>query len=111
MTEIKEFLMQLGFNPAIKGFACAAEAIHRIMQGYDSGLCNLYKEIAKKHNCEWRSVERAIRTEIKQAIKRNPHFRELLGLPEFWREAERISNGVVLYTAAECLKFKVASHD
>lgn len=68
--EIHELLLTLGIGRQYLGHNITAQAIHLVMQDEDSLLCikkGIYMPIAASRHCDWRTVERNIRTVIHRA--------------------------------------------
>lgn len=73
MDEIKNELLELGFNPNSKGIVFWVEIIQLLKEDVKrNNVMNLYIEVAAMNNTKWTSVERALRHSIlpaKEKIK------------------------------------------
>lgn len=68
--DIHELLLTLGIGRQYLGHNITAQAIHIILENEDSLLCvkkGIYMPIAAARHCDWRTVERNIRTVIHRA--------------------------------------------
>ena len=69
-SQIHELLHSLGIGRHYLGHNITVHAIELILCDKDSLLCvknRIYRPLAAQHNCDWRAVERNIRTVIHRA--------------------------------------------
>ena len=79
LRQIHELLYKLGIGRNYLGHNIIVLAIQIILRDKDCLLCvkdGIYLPIAEQHQCEWRTVERNIRTAIRRAWKLNRPFLE-----------------------------------
>lgn len=85
MTTIREHLWHLGVGNRLKGYRMIVIAVELGLQNEDRLQCAqeyLYKPIAQQLGCNFRSVERDIRTVIDHAWRCNPSYlSRLAGFP------------------------------
>lgn len=85
MTNIQEHLWHLGVGRRLKGYKMTVLAVNLAIEDEERLLCAqefLYKPIAAKLNCDFRTVERDIRTVIEHAWLFNPSYlAHLAGFP------------------------------
>lgn len=75
MTNIQEHLWHLSVGRRLKGYKMTVLAVNLAIEDEERLLCAqefLYKPIAEKLNCDFRTVERDIRTVIEHAWLFNP---------------------------------------
>lgn len=105
--KIGTYLEQLGFQHHMLGFNCAVKAIQARMDGYDGRLLALYNEIGQQNHCD---AQKSIYHAMRAAMKVNPDFIRMLGLPEY-RQGTKISALEFIDTAAYRLKEMEADCD
>ena len=85
MTRIQEHLRRLGVGIHLKGYKATVEAVSLSLEDEDRLQCAqeaLFKPIAANLGCDFRCVERNIRTAIDHAWRRNPaYLSHLAGFP------------------------------
>lgn len=85
MTTIQEDLWRLGIGKRLKGYKMTVTAVELAMENEDRLQCAqeyLYKPIARQLDCDFRSVERDLRTVIAHAWHNNPDYlSHLAGFP------------------------------
>lgn len=77
MTTVQEILWHLGVGKRFKGYRMIVIAVELGIENEDRLLCAqefLYKPIAQRLGCDFRSVERDIRTVIAHAWRCNPDY-------------------------------------
>lgn len=77
MTRIQEHLRRLGVGIHLKGYRATVEAVSLAIEDEDRLQCAqeaLFKPIAVKLRCDFRCVERNIRTVIDRAWRCNPTY-------------------------------------
>lgn len=85
MTGIQKHLWRMGLGNRLKGYKMTILAVEMCMEDEDRLLCaqeHLFKPIAMQLGCNYRSVERDIRTVIGFAWRNNPDYlSRLAGFP------------------------------
>lgn len=77
--DIVSYLDSLNMKHSLKGFKYLIEAISGSLEGkYNSGICNMYSDIAKKFDTTGSRVERAIRHCIKECGSVNANNSEFI---------------------------------
>ena len=77
MTRIQEHLRQLGVGIHLKGYKATVQAVSLSLEDEDRLQCAqeaLFKPIAANLGCDFRCVERNIRTAIDRAWRCNPAY-------------------------------------
>ena len=77
MTNLQEHLWHLGVGRRLKGYKMTVLAVNLAIEDEERLLCAqefLYKPIAAKLGCDFRNVERDIRTVIEHAWRTNPSY-------------------------------------
>ncbi len=77
MVNIQEHLWHLGVGKRLKGYRMTILAVSLAIADEECLQCaqeHLYKPIAEKMDCDFRSVERNIRTVIEHAWQSNPDY-------------------------------------
>ena len=77
MTNIQEHLWHLGIGRRLKGYRMTVLAVNLAIEDEERLLCAqefLYKPIAAKPGCDFRNVERNIRTAIEHAWHTNSGY-------------------------------------
>lgn len=98
--KIGTYLEQLGFSHHMHGFNCAEEAIRARMDGYDGKTAVLYSKISRQNHCD---AQTSIYHAMRAAMKVNPDFIRMLGLPEY-RQGSKMTALEFICTAAYRLK-------
>lgn len=73
-TQIDNLLRALGIGRQYCGYRLTVEAMHLLCQDEDRLLCiksGILQPLADQFQCDWRSVERNLRTVICRAWRRN----------------------------------------
>lgn len=85
MTSIQEHLWHLGVGHRLKGYKMTTLAVSLALEDETRLQCaqnEIYKPIAEQMGCDYRSVERDIRTVIDHAWRTNPEYlSRLAGFP------------------------------
>ncbi len=85
MTTVEEHLWHLGVGHRLKGYRMTVLAVNLALEDETRLQCaqnELYKPISVELGCDFRSVERDIRTVIDHAWRTNPEYlSQLAGFP------------------------------
>lgn len=76
MTDIQidNLLQSLGIGHQYYGHRLTISAMHLMLRDEDSLLCikhGIFQPLAAQYNCDWRAIERNLRTVIRRAWRRN----------------------------------------
>ena len=84
-TMIQEDLRTLGIGRQYMGYGITIQAVRMVIQDENRLLCikqGVYIPLSEKENCDWRSIERNIRTVIRRAWHVNREYlNTLAGYP------------------------------
>lgn len=72
---IHELLLSLGIGRQYSGHSITVQAVQLVIENEDRLLRlkqNIYQPLAAQRSCDWRTIERNIRTVIRRAWKVNP---------------------------------------
>ena len=77
---LRMLLLKIGISSNIKGFHYIIDAVNFIKnQQIHTNMTTVYEKLAKKHNTNYCSIERAIRHSIQKAYKNNDILKNIYG--------------------------------
>lgn len=101
---IKEFVLNMGITPELKGYEYIIESVEKLITAPNTKLIKLYTDIAKSHNVTASSVERAIKHAINTVFKEYDGIKSAEKIFHCRIVSDSLTNSKFLALCAENLK-------